>query len=53
MILHGEQDKMDWLEILRLVECYTLCYTECYSVFPNTLCYLYRNRDMESAETVE
>ena len=48
MILHGEQDKMDWLEILGLVECYALCYTEYYSVFLNTLCYLYLNGDMDS-----
>lgn len=34
MTPHGEQDKMDWLEILGLVECYALCYTECYSVIP-------------------
>ena len=50
MILHHEQEKMDWLEILRLVECYTLCYTECYSLFPITLYHLYQNGDMESAE---
>lgn len=50
MTPHSEQDKMDWLEILGLVECYALCYTECYSVFPNTLYYLYLNGHMESPE---
>lgn len=29
MTLKGEKDKTDWLGISGLVECYTLCYTEC------------------------